>query len=446
MGKLPGRLKTWQPFLEWWARDDVYWYFPKGRAVQSGNVIEAFRIFKQFEGSTWNDAQAEFLDALEDADLFSRRGDSQTEQDATAMARMYRIVFQFLGLAWIEDKEKIVVTPAGNAYLSANDPSSITARQVQRYQVYNPTQGRNVLTLRIRPHIFLLDVLLHCSFYITHMEYVLFVSRAKTHEELDLIVAWINDFRKLSFSDQNLVEQLASELHDFGGRRTNLVNTISLNRSYAMQFLTYCDYLDRPGGGLAVKLKLSAKYEAEDIVRKYRTEAVFIHFDDEKDWFSYYGDHERFPTREEATDFYIDSGQPERMADVAASRDIIDAQISERILEDYLEKNIHLLEDGLELIGRQYRTITGPIDLLCRDKAGAIVVVELKKGRASDRVIGQLLRYIGHVRTNEVDYEGQEVRGIIVSKTVDKNLEMAIAGMGANNITTRTFNATIAIN
>jgi len=225
MGKLPKRLKAWQPFLEWWARDDVYWYFPKGRALQSDNVIEVFRVLKQFERSTWNDAQPKFLDALEDAGLFNRRGNGQTEPDATAMARMYRIVFQFL-----EDEEKIVVTPAGNAYLTANDPSSIAARQVQRYQVYNPTQGKNVLTLRIRPHIFLLDVLLHCSYYITHIEYVLFVSRAKTDKELDLVVNWINEFRKLSVTDQDLIELLASELHDFGGRRSNLVNTIKLNR------------------------------------------------------------------------------------------------------------------------------------------------------------------------------------------------------------------------
>ena len=59
----------------------------------------------------------------------------------------------------------------------------------------------------------------------------------------------------------------------------------------------------------------------KDIVRKYRTKAVFIQFDDQKDWFSYFGNHERFPTREEATDFYIDSGQPEKMADIEASKE-----------------------------------------------------------------------------------------------------------------------------
>ena len=54
-------------------------------------------------------------------------------------------------------------------------------------------------------------------------------------------------------------------------------------------------------------------------------------------------------------------------------------------------------EDG-ELVGQQYPSDTGPIDILAisKDKK-TILVVELKKGRASDNVVGQIQRYMGYV-------------------------------------------------
>lgn len=447
MGKIPSRLKYWQEFLEWFGRDETYWYFPKGRSVQAEGILESFRVLKGFEGSTWRESQIAFLDELENKGLFSRKATGQSEQDATAMARMYKSVYQFLGLAWVEDDENIAITPAGNAYLSANDPKTIIQKQIQRYQIYNPTQRSKSKDYTIRPHIFLLDVLLNVGLSISNDEYVLFISRAKNDAEIDRIVEWILRWRQLSLSEQEIIKSLAGELHDFNGRRTSLINTINLNRAYAMQFLSFCDYLERPSGSnIAVKMKISDRFEVEALVRRYRTEAVFIEFSTEKDWFSYFGDHEKFPSKAEATDYYIDSSQPEKLEDVNASREAIDAQISEKILEDFLEKNLDKLEVGLTLVGRQYPTITGPIDLLCKDRDGNWVVLELKKGRASDRVVGQLMRYIGFVRQNMLENEDQIVRGIIVSKSVDKNLEMSVAGVGSKHISVRTFSANVIIN
>lgn len=46
--------------------------------------------------------------------------------------------------------------------------------------------------------------------------------------------------------------------------------------------------------------------------------------------------------------------------------------------------------------GRQFKTDTGPIDILAisKDKK-ELLVVELKRGRASDVVVGQIQRYMG---------------------------------------------------
>ena len=92
-------------------------------------------------------------------------------------------------------------------------------------------------------------------------------------------------------------------------------------------------------------------------------------------------------------------------------------------MEDFLEKHLDTLEKGLILIGRQYPTLTGPIDLLAKDAKGNYVVVELKKGRASDRVIGQTLRYMAHIKENLAIRK--TVRAIIVGRMIDNKLIMA---------------------
>jgi restriction system protein len=80
----------------------------------------------------------------------------------------------------------------------------------------------------------------------------------------------------------------------------------------------------------------------------------------------------------------------------------------------------------LVLIDGQYATDVGLIDILARDpQANAIVVIELKKGREADKVVGQILRYMGWVKDN-VCQPGQEVHGIIVCKEADERLLYAL--------------------
>ncbi len=60
-------------------------------------------------------------------------------------------------------------------------------------------------------------------------------------------------------------------------------------------------------------------------------------------------------------------------------------------LENYIISNLEEIEEGLRFIENQYDTKTvGLIDILCKDKDNNYVVIELKKGRASDKVIGQI--------------------------------------------------------
>ncbi len=72
----------------------------------------------------------------------------------------------------------------------------------------------------------------------------------------------------------------------------------------------------------------------------------------------------------------------------------------EIVLEDWLESNPDaILERGNVLvIGRQVRTdLDGYLDLLCLDRQGNVIVVELKRDTASREAIGQALEYLSSV-------------------------------------------------
>ena len=103
-------------------------------------------------------------------------------------------------------------------------------------------------------------------------------------------------------------------------------------------------------------------------------------------------------------------------------------------LEAFMEANWARLDFGapLELTwdesgvsGRQYDTDVGTIDFLCRDaRAGNFWVIELKKGRSSDRVVGQIARYMGWVQEHLAN--GQPVHGLIVTHEHDERLRYAV--------------------
>ena len=76
----------------------------------------------------------------------------------------------------------------------------------------------------------------------------------------------------------------------------------------------------------------------------------------------------------------------------------------EERLEDWLANDISMLDPDLLVIGRQVRTDYGTIiDLLCIDRHGALVVVELKKGKTDREVSAQALDYASWVKELKAD-------------------------------------------
>ena len=107
----------------------------------------------------------------------------------------------------------------------------------------------------------------------------------------------------------------------------------------------------------------------------------------------------------------------------------------ERHLEDFLvanwsqtslAQNYDIYEDD-DLFGQQFQTDTGPIDILAisKDKK-ELLVIELKKGRASDSVVGQIQRYMGYIKEEFLE-SGQEVKGVIIALEDDLKLKRALS-------------------
>lgn len=108
----------------------------------------------------------------------------------------------------------------------------------------------------------------------------------------------------------------------------------------------------------------------------------------------------------------------------------------EQHLEDFLVQNWHhtelgkhydIYEEDGEMVGQQYPSDTGPIDILAisKDKK-EILVVELKKGRVSDVVVGQVQRYMGYVK-EELAEDNQTVRGVIIAFEDDIKIHRALS-------------------
>lgn len=108
----------------------------------------------------------------------------------------------------------------------------------------------------------------------------------------------------------------------------------------------------------------------------------------------------------------------------------------EKHLEDFLVRNwkktelgkkYDIFEENGEFVGQQYQTDTGAIDILAVSKnRKEVLVIELKRGRTSDVVVGQIQRYMGYVK-EELLEKGQTVKGMIIGLEADNKLRRALS-------------------
>jgi len=127
------------------------------------------------------------------------------------------------------------------------------------------------------------------------------------------------------------------------------------------------------------------------------------------------------------------------------------AFVLEKYLEDFIVSNfdtifkgtLQIYEDPEGNDGQQYATEIGPIDILAVERrSDSFVVIELKKGRPSDQVIGQILRYMGWVKKN-LCTGGQAVKGLVICRDPDPKLSYALEM--TNNIEVRYYSVSFKL-
>jgi hypothetical protein len=159
-------------------------------------------------------------------------------------------------------------------------------------------------------------------------------------------------------------------------------------------------------------------------------------------------------TRELGTDLWTLDGlwwavldeEPEAETDGAAEGVTLSEDVGESLQRFGLERHLHDFlhdnwgktslgrewdlhsEDG-EVVGYEYPTPIGRIDLLARHKQGtAWLVVELKRNQSSDDTVGQTMRYMGYVREHLAGKDDR-VEGLIISHEGDDKIHYALKMM-----------------
>jgi hypothetical protein len=114
------------------------------------------------------------------------------------------------------------------------------------------------------------------------------------------------------------------------------------------------------------------------------------------------------------------SRQPESVS--ALAQTAYEAQVEAALVED-----LNVIEPGMRLIGRQYNAPpVGRLDLLCEDRDGNLVVIEIKALTANtNSVVQQTAAYVGWVR-ERMARPKQKVRGIIIGGKPSPKLAYAV--------------------
>lgn len=99
-------------------------------------------------------------------------------------------------------------------------------------------------------------------------------------------------------------------------------------------------------------------------------------------------------------------------------------------LQELLAERPWVLEEGLELIRREYPTSLGPVDMLCVDSNGLKVAVEVKRRGEIDGV-EQVARY---VESLDRDPRLAPVRGMLVAQAITPQARILAEARGVDAV------------
>lgn len=103
-------------------------------------------------------------------------------------------------------------------------------------------------------------------------------------------------------------------------------------------------------------------------------------------------------------------------------------QGSEAQMQQTLAEHPELIEPGLRVLDRELMVESGGIDLYAQDAQGRYVVVELKRGRATQHAVSQLARYVRSVE--QTLGKRAVVRGILAAPSITTPARLELENRG----------------
>lgn len=100
---------------------------------------------------------------------------------------------------------------------------------------------------------------------------------------------------------------------------------------------------------------------------------------------------------------------------------------SEAQMQDMLARQPELIEPGLKVLDRELLVESGGIDLYAQDAQGRYVVVELKRGKATQDAVSQLGRYVQAVQRT---VGSGVIRGILAAPAITGPARPQLEGRG----------------
>lgn len=452
-------------FSKLYKRSKKYWYiFPRAQYFNKDNLKELHTVLTFFKREQFikvkdlPSRQLSLFSNLDPEDFVLRewRKDTQIKiqkqmmkrriirpkaqkrqslEDHLANFRNHINLFKKLGFAYLNKQHHLFISKSGEQFLAAkqSDWDRILEEQIIKLQFCNPSLALDRKSLqsykdfRIFPYLVTMKLMLSLKKkYVDTNEFTLFVTPTKQDTDIAKAKFLIESLRAVP------VKARAKVIKD-----AKLSIPHKINSTVIMGLFGCTPTLKFQNSRLAIKNMKRAQFLVERIYSKLK----FVDYAKFEDWFKYMGDTRFEMPNEEIMEYYVDIGQKNKAKQVisftddiqeqASLKEILDKLFRERLLEDALEKKPSALEAGLKLVknGRQFPTDVSNIDLLMTDRNSHYVVVELKKGKTEDDVVGQTLRYMGWIRQNLS--KTKIVTGIIVvaKGEITNKLEMALKGL-----------------
>jgi RecB family endonuclease NucS len=342
-----------------------------------------------------------------------------------------------------ENKTAYITEMGFELILHQNDKATCSAlfhHQIKKYQIWNPTIDDNYKEFQIRPYYLLLDVLLKIDSYFTKDEYVLFITKMRSHIPKDINdqIALLKQYRALNPEDKKLYIEEIKELDKkkFKKRKRTNFERIIDSSPKEIACYGYGGLVEQGKGRNIGTFVLTDETKATNELIEFNNSVKYLAFQNKLDWISHLGSKNGI-TNEQIVELYVSSGIS--LEDINLEneyvKDVLHEKIKEKEIEDYYVKNISEIDNNLTVItdpvyGRQFSTHIGPIDILCIDKVtNEYVVCELKRGHTSDETVGQILRYMGWVKKHLEPDSEKRVRGILIGSDFSEKIEYSFLGV-----------------